>query len=54
MLSCPKGHIASLRDHSIAADGTVAPSVVCPWADCTFHEMVRLVDWAALRGEEET
>ena len=47
LLSCPDGHIASLSQHTIAADGTVSPSVVCPEPGCDFHEHVRLVGWEA-------
>lgn len=31
--------------HSIAPDGTVTPSVVCPWRGCSFHEFVKLTEW---------
>lgn len=43
---CPNGHdgLLSTNDHQIADDGTVSPSVVCPY-DCTFHEFVRLLEW---------
>lgn len=40
IMRCPNGHIASLRDHQIAKDGTVTPSVQCP--KCAFHENVVL------------
>lgn len=44
-VSCPGcGQSASMSDHTIAADGTVTPSVVCPF-ECGFHDMVRLRDW---------
>jgi len=43
-MKCPNGHLATLTDHQIDANGTVAPSVVCP-EDCSFHEFVRLVGW---------
>ena len=29
--------------HTIAADGTVLPSLVCPY--CPWHVFVRLLDW---------
>jgi hypothetical protein len=29
--------------HSIAADGRVSPSVVCPY--CQWHTFIRLADW---------
>jgi len=44
-MACPAGHALTLRLHAIEADGSVAPSVVCPVAGCTFHEHVRLTDW---------
>ena len=46
---CPKGHYGYLGDHEIAADGTVAPSVVCPAEGCGFHDTVRLLGWDAYR-----
>jgi hypothetical protein len=33
--------------HTIAADGTVQPSMVCPHHGCTFHEFIRLDGWEA-------
>ncbi len=55
-IACPKcGKSAALwiernykkvgQNHSIAEDGTVSPSVVCPYAPCDFHEFVRLQDY---------
>lgn len=45
-LSCPGcGQTASMSDHSIADDGTVTPSVVCPF-ECGFHDYVKLLDWS--------
>lgn len=49
-IRCPTcGQSATLRHpnggHTIAADGTVTPSVVCPYPPCTWHEWVRLGDW---------
>jgi hypothetical protein len=32
--------------HDIASDGTVSPSVVCPYPDCAWHTFVRLADWS--------
>jgi hypothetical protein len=34
-----------LRNHRIASDGAVSPSVVCPNPQCDFHEFVRLEGW---------
>ena len=45
-MCCPKGHVGRLDDHSVAADGTVTPSVQCPEGDCDFHDNVRLDAWA--------
>lgn len=44
-LTCSRGHSVSLRGHSIAADGTVSPSVVCLAPGCDFHDFVRLEGW---------
>lgn len=45
-LSCMGcGQPASLTGHEIASDGTVTPSVVCPYEDCDFHDYVRLIGW---------
>jgi len=43
---CPAGHEMTLSGHTIADDGTVSPSVVCPTKGCTFHEFVTLDGWA--------
>ena len=54
LLRCPHGHVATLRTehdgHTIHADGSVHPSVVCPGnkaigEPCTFHETIVLADW---------
>ena len=46
LFACPLcGYGASLSDHTIAPDGTVSPSVVCPKEGCTFHESIRLEAW---------
>lgn len=48
-ITCPKcGNFGSLAEHAIAADGTVTPSLVCPWVaetKCDFHDMGTLVGW---------
>jgi len=47
-IQCPVcDRIFSLLNHVISADGSVSPSVVCPWSDCTFHVFVRLNDWSS-------
>lgn len=42
---CGAGHLGSLEEHSIAPDGTVSPSLECPWEKCTWHVNARLIDW---------
>lgn len=42
---CSRGHRLVLTNHRIKADGSVFPSVVCRTRGCTYHEVVRLVDW---------
>ena len=45
---CPKClHIFRFakKIHSVAIDGIVTPSVVCPWEGCRFHEFVKLNGW---------
>ncbi len=48
---CPKcGQLGSLLGHTIAADGTVSPSVVHSYPvdgveACGFHDHVRLLGW---------
>jgi hypothetical protein len=44
-MTCPNGHVLTLRAHIVRPDGSVAPSVVCPVDDCAFHAYVRLSDW---------
>jgi len=48
-IACPScGGFGSLANHEIAADGTISPSLVCPWSKelgCTFHEHGWLKDW---------
>ncbi len=45
-VKCGNGHIAGLEDHTIAADGTVSPSLDCPEKGCDWHVMARLCGWA--------
>lgn len=47
IVRCPGcGKTSSLGPlHTVADDGTVTPSFVCPHAPCPFHEWVRLLDW---------
>ena len=49
-VSCPTcGNVSSLSGHEIAADGTVTPSLGCPWKigdlPCTFHDWIKLDGW---------
>ena len=47
LVCCPGcGKLVSLTDHTIDPDGTVTPSLVCPFK-CDFHEFVKLADWKA-------
>jgi hypothetical protein len=42
-MSC--GRAMCLPNHTIAGDGAVSPSVVCPHG-CGWHVFVRLKDWS--------
>lgn len=49
IVSCPRGtkeemHIATLP-HGVKEDGTVHPSIVCPYEGCTWHVWGRLLGW---------
>ncbi len=57
-MSCPNGHVCSLSDHHIDAEGHVTPSAQCPveWKakdqsvlcrECGFHDYVQLEGWVA-------
>lgn len=46
VIACPKCGIHGGLDHSIAADGTVMPSLVCPTNGCDFHEWGKLEGWS--------
>ena len=47
LCTCRNGHSTRMVStvHTIAADGVVNPSYVCPVGGCSFHEWVRLVGW---------
>lgn len=45
MIVCPKCGGEAPLDHDIAADGTITPSLVCPYDPCDFHEWGRLDGW---------
>lgn len=44
-MTCPAGHSLTLRNHAVAADGRVYPSVVCMSENCGYHEVVQLDGW---------
>ncbi len=44
-MTCPKGHVITLRSHRIDSEGFVMPSVVCPVKGCMFHAYARLENW---------
>lgn len=47
-LRCPDcGLLSSLRNHEIAPDGAVTPSVVCTRPRCWFHEFIWLKGWGS-------
>ena len=39
------GKILGGQIHTIAENGTVNPSAVCPFKPCAFHEWIRLLDY---------
>lgn len=39
------GTIGSLREHQIATDGTISPSIACPNDSCLFHDNGVLEGW---------
>lgn len=45
MLSCPNGHAAGISDHTVADDGKVSPSLVCPEKGCGWHVWGTLEGW---------
>jgi hypothetical protein len=46
-LWCGRGHVSLLAkdQHTVAADGTVSPSLVCPRKGCDWHVFGRLEGW---------
>lgn len=42
---CGKEMSLSLIVHTISAEGTIIPSLVCPHAPCTWHVWARLDPW---------
>jgi hypothetical protein len=43
---CPKcNNKSSIREHAIAANGDLSPSLFCPFTPCDFHEYVTLEGW---------
>ena len=47
-----RGDYFGLRTHSIASDGTVSPSVVCPYG-CGFHKFIKLEGWDQIEGRKQ-
>ena len=48
LVCCPEcGKTHPLVKHTIDPDGTVTPSLVCPFPNCEFYEFVKLADWKA-------
>jgi hypothetical protein len=44
--ACPQcGNWAAIDGHRIRWDGFVAPSLVCPFPNCAFHDHVKLLGW---------
>jgi hypothetical protein len=39
------GYISTMSNHTIAADGTVKPSLLCPNDECSFHVWGKLLAW---------
>ena len=46
-MTCPTGHVITLRSHRINSNGLVMPSVVCAVKGCAFHAYVRLQGWTS-------
>lgn len=44
-VKCANGHIAGLQNHTVAADGTVSPSLDCAVESCDWHVHGRLMGW---------
>lgn len=46
LVTCAKcGRSCTLTQHTIADDGEVMPSLVCPYDNCDWHVFVKLVGW---------
>jgi hypothetical protein len=45
LAKCGNGHISSLSGHTIDDKGHVTPSLVCPYDECNWHEVVTLEGW---------
>ena len=47
VVRCPECKLLEsiARKHTVAADGKVSPSVVCPHDGCNWHVYVRLDGW---------
>lgn len=55
LVTCSRGHTSRMtaRVHSVAPDGVVSPSYVCPIDGCTFHDFVKLDGWVGRRATHE-
>ena len=45
IVSCPTCGGQAQIDHEVASDGTVSPSLECPYTGCGFHDNGRLEGW---------
>lgn len=44
-VSCPSCAGHAVLEHTIAHDGTITPSIDCPFEGCDFHAHGRLEGW---------
>lgn len=47
LVCCEAGHVCALtsKNHTVAPDGTLNPSLVCATPGCTWHVFARLERW---------
>jgi hypothetical protein len=52
LCTCPNGHECRVSGnvHTVASDGAMSPSYVCPVDGCGFHEFTRLDGWTPEAG----
>lgn len=54
LISDSNGDYFGLASHKILPDGTVKPSVVCPYGNgCNFHEFIKLVGWDKITEKKQ-